>query len=469
MIWMLIIIAISNAVICLLLQKPLMLALGIIGSTAVLVLIMVWLIKYDKQVIASYFYSFSINSIVLVYITIDKEIGDVLYLFVTIIMSTTYLNIKNTVFSAILAKSVCLYSFFVLDLFGTDYGLIFYYLFSQFCFMVILSYLCYYFNHILKKLTKSEEENRLRAATLQENSKAKQVQIELLEKFSFELKQNINEINQSSSIFYEQITENSASLDQQQVAAEETTTHLHNIEEQATNIHDLSEKVRNKMYEYDSSIHEYNQEHNQLQVNMEDLIQSFKKSQKVMAKMRHQMADVTVSTNNLNDITSQTHILSLNTSIEAAKAQEPTFGIIAKELRLLTENSDQSTKTIQNNVQDMNVSIDETHYLVNETSNFLENVHNHHQNLESLFQYFQETNHYTKEEMQRVFSLISNLKENIADIYEKMKENQLILNEHATSQEIMKNNFEEYKSYIDNIQNSFIELETIFQQEKKDD
>ncbi len=464
MIWMLIIIATSNAVICILLQKPLVLALGILGSTAVFVCIMVLLVKYDKQMIASYFYSFSINLIVLVYITIDKEMGDVLYLFVTIIMSTTYLNIKNTIFSAILAKSVCLYSFFVLDLFGTDFGLIFYYLFSQFCFMMILSYLCLYFNQTLKKLTNSEEENRLRAATLQENSKEKQVQIELLEQFSFELKQNIEEINHSSSFFYEQLTENSASLDQQQVAAEETTTHLHNIEEQANNIHDLSEKVRNRMYEYDASIHEYNQEHNQLQVNMDDLIQSFKKSQKVMGKLRYQMADVTESTDTLNDITSQTHILSLNTSIEAAKAHESTFGILAQELRLLTENSDQSTKTIQNNVLDMNVSIEETHLLVNETSNFLENVHNHHQKLQSLFQYFQEANHYTKEEMQRVFSLISNLKKNIADIYEKMKENQYILNEHATSQEIMKNNFEEYKSYIDNIQNSFIELETIFQQ-----
>lgn len=210
MIWMLIIIATLNAAICLLLQKPLMLSLGILGSTAIFVLMMVWLVKSDKQVVASYFYSFSINSIVLVYITIDKEMGDVLYLFVTIIMSTTYLNIKNTIFSAILAKSVCLYSFFVLDLFGTDFGLIFYYLFSQFCFMMILSYLCYYFNQTLKILTKSEEENRLRAATLQENSKAKQVQIELLEQFSFELKQNIEEINQSSSFFYEQLTENSA-------------------------------------------------------------------------------------------------------------------------------------------------------------------------------------------------------------------------------------------------------------------
>jgi len=467
MIIILLFFAVSNSIICILIHKPAALAFSILGSTLFFVIVMSILVRFNLQTLTSYVYSIAINGIIFVYITVDKNAGDVLYLFVTIVMTTIYLNYKNNLLSGLLAMGIFLYSFFSLDLFDKQYELIFYYLFSMMCFLVILSYVSIYFSKTLQALYHTQEENEQHASYLEKNNEETKAQLQLLSDFSSELKKSVKEINDNAYQFFEQISESAATLDQQQVSIEEVAVHLQNIDEQSNTIQALSDAVRNRISSFGSSIEEYNQERNQLQSFIDELQSAFEKSRAVMDTVQAQMESVKKSTSRLDEITSQTHILSLNTAIESAKTKEPTFDVIAKELKMLTSHSEDSTKSIQENVQAMQTSIEATNSFINETSNFLEKVAAHHQTLTTLFQFFQETSYFTREETEKVFSRILVLKENIAEIYEKMKENQEGLSEHASGQEVMQTNFEEYKVYIDNIQHSFNQVESIFSKTRK--
>ncbi len=75
----------------------------------------------------------------------------------------------------------------------------------------------------------------------------------------------------------------------------------------------------------------------------------------------------------INDITGQTHILSLNASIEAARVGEQGkgFAIIASEVRKLSDNTNSSAGEIKNNALQINEGMKETVRAMEESSNSL--------------------------------------------------------------------------------------------------
>lgn len=148
-----------------------------------------------------------------------------------------------------------------------------------------------------------------------------------------------------------------------------------------------------------------------------------------VAKVSQQINTITDS---IRDITKQTNLLSLNASIEAAKAGDSGkgFAVVAEEIRNLAQQSENSTKQIDDYVNGINATIDslkeKIEVLTNTNNNTAKEVNITHSSFMRISESIVELNERIKE----INSSMNNIDENKNRVSESMK------NVSETSQQI---------------------------------
>ncbi|WP_251862567.1 ABC transporter substrate-binding protein [Clostridium sp. Marseille-Q2269] len=102
---------------------------------------------------------------------------------------------------------------------------------------------------------------------------------------------------------------------------------------------------------------------------MEEIEGSILYSRSVVQDLSAKALDINNMLDIIKDIANNTNLLSLNASIEAARAGEAGrgFAVVAKEVKKLAERSMDSVSTIEQNIEEINVSIENAINSINET------------------------------------------------------------------------------------------------------
>ncbi|WP_333730359.1 methyl-accepting chemotaxis protein [Bacillus cereus] len=470
MLYLLLIVAVSNVIVCFAIGKPFVLILSILGSTLFVCLVMYIALEQQKHEFARYWYCFGVNVIVLVYTTLDKNPGNALFLFVTIVMGAIFLDKKINIFSTVLSMLLFLHFFFSLKLFGNQYDLLFYYLFSFFAFGLVLSYVSHFVSNVLKDLMTARQTLSNQQEELISMNKSARKTIYELKKFSSTLKNNVKIINDKNYDFDQSLEEIVHSFVIQTDNLERITLNTASIQEESNVIFNLSKEVHNKTTECSRSITEYTQETKKLDAAINQLKNLFEENEEINDTLVQKLNDIENITDTLNKISNQTKMLSLNASIEAARAGEHGrgFTIVSGEMKKLSETSNLFT----NNIQEIILDIKE---LISKNDDFFKHsydcLHITNQNSNTVKQIFTLVSTNSKEmeqEIKKVFDHTSALKTNVEDINRSLVELQSVTEEHTVSNEEIKINFENYSEHIKKIHQDFDELKNIVEEENHD-
>ncbi|MEG7894674.1 methyl-accepting chemotaxis protein [Bacillus cereus] len=444
--------------------------LSILGSTLFVCLVMYIALEQQKHEFARYWYCFGVNVIVLVYTTLDKNPGNALFLFVTIVMGAIFLDKKINIFSTVLSMLLFLHFFFSLKLFGNQYDLLFYYLFSFFAFGLVLSYVSHFVSNVLKDLMTARQTLSNQQEELISMNKSARKTIYELKKFSSTLKNNVKIINDKNYDFDQSLEEIVHSFVIQTDNLERITLNTASIQEESNVIFNLSKEVHNKTTECSRSITEYTQETKKLDAAINQLKNLFEENEEINDTLVQKLNDIENITDTLNKISNQTKMLSLNASIEAARAGEHGrgFTIVSGEMKKLSETSNLFT----NNIQEIILDIKE---LISKNDDFFKHsydcLHITNQNSNTVKQIFTLVSTNSKEmeqEIKKVFDHTSALKTNVEDINRSLVELQSVTEEHTVSNEEIKINFENYSEHIKKIHQDFDELKNIVEEENHD-
>ncbi|MFV0946293.1 methyl-accepting chemotaxis protein [Bacillus pacificus] len=470
MLYLLLLIAIANIIVCFIIGKPLSLMLSILGSTLFVCFVMFLSMRQGKHILSSFWYTFGINGIVLIYITADKTQGSVLFSFVTIIMTTIYLDKRINIFATVLSMLLFLHSFFVLHLFQEQYDLLFYYLFSFVCCGIVLSYVSHFVTSVLQDLLGARKTLSDQQEELISMNQAARKTIYELKKFSSVLKSNVKIINDKNHDFNQSLEEIVHSFVIQTDNLERITLNTSSIQEEANVIFNLSKEVHNKTTECSRSITEYTQETKKLDAAIHQLKELFEENEEVNDTLVQKLNDIENITDTLNNISNQTKMLSLNASIEAARAGEhgAGFNIVSHEMKKLSETSNLFTNNIQQIIFDIKSLISKNDDFFKHSYDCLHITNQNSNTVKQIFNLVSTNSKEMEQEIKKVFNHTSVLKTNVEDINSSLIELQSIAEEHSVSNEEIKTNFENYSEHIKKIQEDFDKLKNLIEEDVHD-
>ncbi|CAM4252863.1 methyl-accepting chemotaxis protein [Bacillus luti] len=470
MLYLLLVVAITNVIVCFAIGKPLILMLSILGSTLFVCLVMYIAMRQGKHVFVPYWYSFGISGIVLVYSTIDKNSGNTLFLFITIIMTAIFLDKKVNIFSTFLSILLFLYFFFSLKLFGDQYDLLFYYLFSFFSFGLVLSYVSHFVSGVLKDLLTVRQTLFEQQKELISINQSSRKTINELRKFSSTLKNNVKIISDKNHDFNQSLEEIVHSFVIQTDNLERITLNTASIQEESNIIFNLSKEVHSKTIECSKSITEYTKETEKLDAAIEDLKELFSQNEEVNDTLVQKLNDIESITDTLNKISNQTKMLSLNASIEAARAGEhgKGFTIVSSEMKKLSEISNLFTNNIQQIILDIKELISKNNDFFKHSYDCLHITNQNSNTVKQIFDLVSTNSKEMEQEIKKVFEHTSVLKTNVEDINHSLVELQSVTEEHAVSNEEIKSNFENHTEHVQRIYEDFNILKSLVEEEVHD-
>lgn len=255
--------------------------------------------------------------------------------------------------------------------------------------------------------------------------------ITTLKNSSTEVDDKASKLHDNSVSLYDCVVENIAiteELSAQLEGVNESTVEMNNeIESIHSNIVSVMENMKNSNVSSDSMLCSAREMKN----NSEDALESVKKRLLIVKESANKalndldsLSKIDGMANQILDITEQTNLLSLNASIEAARAgvAGKGFAVVASEIKKLAENSGQTATNIQNLCEVSEKSIHTVHECMQNIIGFIE------EDVVSLFEGFAcKSNEYSesvstiKKDIETVDKLIDELDNSINHISDNIK------------------------------------------------
>ncbi len=219
-----------------------------------------------------------------------------------------------------------------------------------------------------------------------------------------------------------------------------------NAKEQTLSIDLLSSSIEN-IYELAQSSSEKIEEINIQIVNTKN---ETKQGVECINEMMQSMSEVSRAAENINEIvklikeiSNQTELLSLNASIEAAKAKEAGkgFGVVAIEIKKLADQTAESVHSTSDLVNTSIAKVNETNEIVKKTISNFENIK------KSITQVEIKNDEIVMDSKKQKVAL-ENMIDIINNIYNKVQENSKIANDTSDNNEYLKNEVEKLKTEL---------------------
>lgn len=111
-------------------------------------------------------------------------------------------------------------------------------------------------------------------------------------------------------------------------------------------------------------------------VDVEDLDKEVSEAVDYLNQLYSEMSDIMALIDSIDDVASQANMLSLNASIEAARAngEGAGFGTVAEEFKSLAEDIDEAADDIDDEAGDMQKSIEEVAHSIYNVQNYVEQL-----------------------------------------------------------------------------------------------
>lgn len=157
----------------------------------------------------------------------------------------------------------------------------------------------------------------------------------------------------------------------------------------------------------------------------------------VFDEMENSIKNIDYISNAIADITEQTNLLSLNASIEAARAGDAGkgFAVVADEIRQLAEQSKKSTDEIKTIVSQISAKSRAAGATLQESNNMLEDQNKAVMFTKEIFYNISNSIEALSREMQRMLQYINNMTRKNEDVVENIEDIAAISEEYAASAE----------------------------------
>ncbi|GCF76324.1 methyl-accepting chemotaxis protein [Bacillus cereus] len=352
-----------------LMDKPLNLILTITSATVFVTAIMYYLIERNFQMISMYWYTIGINSIVIIYIFKDQNLGNLLFPLVCLGMAIVYQNWKNALFSGIIAITQLIVSYLCIPtMFGEQkIQMLCYFLFSYIVLTSLLTFSCYFTSKLQQKIKHTSDKAVKDAAAVEKAYKQNKDNIKLIDKFSTSLNENVMLLNLGTKEMNQSFTELNTTFGLQGDSMEEVSSHVLNIKEQTEDIQESTNGLMKYNTECEIVINNSSKEISELKTVIYQLNDVFLQNVETTNRLDQKMEDIQSIIRSINEISHTINLLSLNASIEAARAGEhgKGFAVVAGEIKKLAFLSNKSTTEISTILQEVQQETEESKNITN--------------------------------------------------------------------------------------------------------
>lgn len=293
----------------------------------------------------------------------------------------------------------------------------------------------------------------------------------------YSIKDNSVKINNNTDGLSKVMNETSKSLEEISKASENlafSSTDLAKSVEQGVNklddlaleindVNSLSEKVKEYM------IHTEDKNNDGIK-HIKVLEDSVKSNNESANRLFMQIEDLSKKSNNINmitdtikGITEQINLLSLNAAIEAARAGDngKGFAVVAEEIRKLANETNISTKKIENMVRDMEDAVFIIRKEINTTNAFMDNMNKATFDTKVIFNIISETVLSITEQINILIGKINNIDDNKNHVLEYMENMSAISEESASTTEEVSASVQQQTSNMGYVVNNTNQLKEV--------
>lgn len=192
--------------------------------------------------------------------------------------------------------------------------------------------------------------------------------VTVLNGFSSEQKQRVTTTSTISREVTQTFSQLSSTIEHQAVSIRDITESVHVVEQTLENVVERTEELDTAASETLALTQQGSQETDTLVQEMGRVQAMMQDNAEMMNALNAQTEQVSMIVSTISDISSQTHLLSLNAAIEAAQAGEHGrgFAVVSGEIRKLADHARQATEEIRSILEDVQEQIHRAAEMVNE-------------------------------------------------------------------------------------------------------